>query len=486
VAVAFGVLVIGLAAVVLLRGFLGGSRQVAVAPVAAVAVDAEAAAMRLAGAVRFKTVSFDDKPDASASAFLGLHEYLAQQFPLLHRTLKLEKIGQYSLLYRWPGSDSSLKPMMLMAHQDVVPIAPGTEKDWLHEPFSGDITDGFVWGRGAWDDKSNLLAVMEALEKLAAGGAVPKRTIILASGHDEEVGGARGAQAIAALLKARGVELEFVLDEGSLISEGIVPGIERPVALIGLAEKGSITLALTAEGPPGHSSMPPRVSVIGALSTALTRLAGNQMPARITGVAREMFETLAPEMGVMNRVMLSNLWLTEPLVRSQLERQGSADALLRTTTALTVINGGNKSNVLPGRAEALVNFRILPGDSVASVERHARDVIADPSIAIAQFGEGREPSPVSPSKSSAYGLINRTIRETMPGTIVAPSLVIAATDSRYMSGLSANVYRFEPIRASTEDLGRFHGTNERVSIANYAELIQFFHRLITVAGIEGR
>ncbi len=481
-----GVLVIGLAAVVLLRTFASGSRQIQASPVAAVAVDAQAAAERLAGAVRFKTISYDDKPDVSAEAFLGLHEYLAKQFPLVHRTLKLEKIGQYSLLYTWPGSDPSLKPAMLMAHQDVVPIAPGTEKNWLHEPFGGEIADGFVWGRGAWDDKSNLLAVLEALEKLVAGGATPKRTIMLASGHDEEVGGARGAQAIAALLKARGVKIEFVLDEGSLVTEGMIQGVAHPVALIGLAEKGSTTLALTAEGPPGHSSMPPPVSVIGALSTALARLAGNQMPARISGVARETFETLAPEMGTLNRAMLSNLWLTEPLVRAQLERQPASNAILRTTTALTVINGGNKSNVLPGRADALVNFRILPGDTIASVESHARAVIADPSITIAPSGESREPSPVSPSNNAAFNLIGKTVRETMPGTIVAPSLVVAGTDSRYMSELSANVYRFEPIRAKAEDLARFHGTNERVSIANYAELIQFFHRLITVAGIEGR
>jgi carboxypeptidase PM20D1 len=232
--------------------------------------------------------------------------------------------------------------------------------------------------------------------------------------------------------------------------------------------------------------MPPQVSVIGALSNAVARLASNQMPARISGVAREMFETLAPEMGFLNRVLLSNLWLTEPLVRSQLEKLPSTNAVMRTTTALTVINGGNKSNVLPGRAEALVNFRILPGDSVASVESHARTVIADPSIAVAQFGEGREPTAVSPSNGKAFDLIDRTIRETMSDAIVAPSLVIAGTDSRFMSDLSANVYRFEPIRAGADDLARFHGTNERVSIVNYAELIQFFHRLITVSAIEGR
>lgn len=486
VAIAIGVLLIGATGVVSLRAFVSVSRQIPVSPIPAVAIDAPAAAERLAGAVRFETISFDDRPDASADAFLGLHEYLKRQFPLVHRALKLEKVGQYSLLYTWPGSDPSLKPVMLMAHQDVVPIAPGTEKNWLHKPFSGDVADGYVWGRGSWDDKSNLLAVMEALEMLIASGASPKRTVILASGHDEEIGGPRGAQAIAALLKSRGVELEFVLDEGSIITDGMIRGIANPVALIGLAEKGSTTLSIVAEGPPGHSSMPPKLSVIGALGSALTRLTSHQMPGKIGGISREMFETLAPEMGMFSRVLLSNLWLTEPLVRAQLEGAPATNAMLRTTTALTVINAGNKSNVLPGRAEALVNFRILPGDTVASVESHTRAVIGDPSIAVAEVGAGREPSPVSPSTGSAYGLIHRTIRETMPGTIVAPGLVIAGTDSRYMSELSPNVYRFEPIRARQEDLARFHGTNERVSIANYSEIIRFFHRLITVSGVEGR
>src|SRR5262249_50686402 len=170
-----------------------------------------------------------------------------------------------------------------MAHQDVVPIAPGTEKDWLHEPFGGAIADGYVWGRGSWDDKGNLLAVLEALEQLVAAGFSPRRTVMLASGHDEETGGARGAQAIAALLKARGVGLEFVIDEGSLITDGAGRGVPGALALIGVAEKGAVTLSLTAETTPGHSSMPPRVSAIGALSAALSRLESNPMPARLGG-----------------------------------------------------------------------------------------------------------------------------------------------------------------------------------------------------------
>ncbi len=485
-AIAVGVIVIGTAAAMSLRALAVGSRQIAVPPVEVAAIDAQAAANRLAGAVRFETISFDDRPDASAQEFLGLHDYLARQFPLVHRTLTLEKVGQFSLLYTWPGSDPSLKPIMLMAHQDVVPIAPGTEKDWLHDPFGGAIADGFVWGRGSWDDKSNVLAVLEALEKLVASGVVPRRTVMFASGHDEEVGGAHSAQAIAALLKARGIRLEFVIDEGSIITEGINRNVTAPVAFIGLAEKGAVTLSLTAQATPGHSSMPPKVTAIGSLSAAVARVENNQMPGKIAGVARESFETLAPEMGAFNRVLLSNLWLTEPPVRSRLEEQPTTNAMLRTTTALTVINGGDKSNVLPARAVALVNFRILPGDTVESVERRTRETIADPSIAVARVGSARDPSPVSPSTSDGYVLINRTIREIFPGTIVAPGLVIAGTDSRHMSELTPNVYRFLPVRARPGDLARFHGTNERISLENYCELIQFFHRLIAVSSIDGR
>jgi len=196
-----------------------------------------------------------------------------------------------------------------------------------------------------------------------------------------------------------------------------------------------------------------------------------------------MFETLAPEMAPFNRLMLANLWLTEPVVRSRLEDAPTINAMLRTTTALTVVSGGDKANVLPGRATALVNFRIIPGDTVDAVEGHVREAVGDPSITIARVGSARDPSPVSATTSAAYALLNRTIREIFPDTLVAPGLVIAGTDSRYMSELTPHVYRFLPVRAGGEDLARFHGTNERISIENYAELIRFFHRLITVSSI---
>ncbi|MFZ5510421.1 MAG: M20 family peptidase [Pseudomonadota bacterium] len=468
-----------LAAVLAVNTLRQSSRQIQVAPIAPIQFDVQAAAQRLSGAVALPTVSYDDRPEASSQEFERLHAYLERHYPRAHAVLRREIVGGHSLLYTWQGADPGARPIMLMAHQDVVPVAPGTEEEWRVEPFSGAIRDGFVWGRGAWDDKGNLCAILEAVELLAAQGFRPRQTVYLAFGHDEETGGSNGARAIAALLQARGVRLEFVLDEGLVITEGVIKGMDRPVALIGVAEKGYLTVALASSAPPGHSSMPSRPSAIGMLSQALARLEERQMPARLRGVAEEMFATLAPEMTGINRVLLSNLWLFGPLVKRQLEKSPGTNAVLRTTTALTVVHAGEKENALPGRAQALVNFRLLPGDSQEQVLAHVRQTIANDDIQVApRPGVSSEPSPVSPSAAPAFRLISRTVRELFPGTIVAPGLMIGGTDSRHMAPIADAIYRFSPVRARAEDLARFHGTNERISVDNYAELIRFYHRLL--------
>ena len=457
------------------------SQQLTVPPAPPLAVDETAAAGRLAGAVRFRTVTSDPPSEASRADLLRLHAYLEQSFPRAHAALKREIVGGYSLLYTWPGRDLAAKPVLLMAHQDVVPVAPGTEDRWQTAPFAGEIRDGFVWGRGTWDDKGNLMAILEAVELLAAQGFEPRRTIYLAFGHDEESGGEAGAKAIAALLAARGVRLDFVTDEGLLITDGILPGLSSPAALIGVAEKGSVTLALTATEAPGHSSMPGPRSAIGALAAALARLEQSPLPAAIRGVPKEMLETLAPEMSAAKRVLLSNLWLFGPLVQAGLERAPSTNAMLRTTTALTVVRAGNKENVLPGEAVALVNFRLLPGDSIERVVGHARRAIHDERIRIEVAPGATEASAVASTDTASYQLINRTVRTLFPGVLVAPGLMIGGTDSRHMAAIADNVYRFSPVRARSEDLPRFHGTDERISIENYAELIRYYHRLMSAA-----
>ena len=478
------ILLLAIAAIVVVAGVLAfnvvthGSRQLQVASVPRAAVDQAGAATRLSEAIRFRTISSFDNPDQDTEALRDLQAHILKSFPAFHVAARRELIAGYSLLYSWEGTDPKALPIALLAHQDVVPVAPGTEKDWLKPPYDGVIADGFIWGRGSWDDKGNLYSILEAAEAMARQGFRPKRTIYFAFGHDEEVAGTRGAKAIAAALAARGIRLDFAIDEGLLIAEGLIKGLDKPAALIGVAEKGYATLVLTAHATPGHSSMPPRETAIGMMSAALTKLEEHRLPMQMSGAAAEMFDTLAPEMRGFNRVVLSNLWLFKPLLLREFEKTGPTEAMMRTTTALTIFNAGDKDNVLPGNASASVNFRLMPGDSQASVIDHVRRTINDDRITIEPFAGNAEPTPVTDINRAAYQTLNRTIREIFPDVVVAPGLMLAGTDSRHYVGVANNIFRFSPVRANADDLKRFHGTNERLSIDGYADMIRFYRRLI--------
>ncbi|MGW8395003.1 M20 family peptidase [Pseudoduganella sp. HUAS MS19] len=479
------VLAIALAAIGVLAVAVGvntarsGSRQLVAGTAPALAIDEAAAAQRLGEALRFVTISDYKDADANAAEFDKLHAHLQASFPRLHAALKRENVNGKALLYTWQGSDASAAPVMWMAHQDVVPIAPGTEKNWEQQPFAGVVRDGFIWGRGSWDDKGNLYAQMEAIEMLLAAGFQPRRTVYLAYGADEEVGGKRGAAKIAELLKSRGVKLEYVLDEGLMIVHGMVPGLQPGAAMVGVAEKGYASYKLELETAPGHSSMPPQDTAIGMMSKALVALEANPMPVRMAGLPQQSFEMMAPEMTGMNRVALANFWLFKPMLERMLARTPSTNALIRTTTALTLVNAGVKDNVLPGTASATVNFRLLPGDTLAEVEQHMRQVIGNDKVRITPDGDfNTEASRVARHDGAAFTAVNRTIRQVFPDVVVAPGLMIGATDSRYFDGMSDSVLKFGPVRAHPEDLPRFHGTNERMSVKGYADMIRFYHQLL--------
>lgn len=482
-----GLVLLLTAALVAANTLRQGSRQLDVTPLAALPVDQAAVALRLAEAVRLRTVSSRDDATLNADQFKLLHELLQARFPKTHATLKREVVSDLSLLYTWVGTDPQATPILLMAHQDVVPVAPGTEGDWQAAPFGGEVKDGFIWGRGSWDNKGNLMSQMEAVEMLVASGFKPERTIYLAYGADEEVAGQRGAAKIAALLKERKVNLNFVIDEGLLVLDGVLPGLSRPAALIGIAEKGYLSVVLKVSAMPGHSSMPPQkgTSAIAMMSAALSRLEDHQLPAGIRGVAGEMFDTLAPEMSGFSRVALSNLWLFGPLVQKQLEASATTNSVLRTTTALTMVNAGNKENVLPGRAEATVNFRLLPGDTregvMAHLQGHVAAVVPEGRYELFALPGAVDASKVAPTQSAQYRLLNRSIREIFPDAVVAPGLMMAGSDSIHYGQISDHIFKFSPVRANAQDIKRFHGTNERLASANYADAIRFYHRLISVA-----
>jgi carboxypeptidase PM20D1 len=262
-----------------------------------------------------------------------------------------------------------------------------------------------------------------------------------------------------------------------------MPGLAKPAALIGVAEKGFLSIKLTTTGTPGHSSMPPPPGegAIGILAAALARLDATPVPGGLRGVAAQMFDAIGPEMQGVNRYVLTNLWLTRPWVERMLAKAPSTNAMIRTTTALTIVNGGNKENVLPGQAEAIVNFRLLPGDTADRIVDFVRATVADERVQIQPMPSRSEPSRVSSTDSDAYRLVERTVRELFPQVLVAPGLMIGATDARHFEAIADQVLRFSPVWATSEDLKRFHGTDERLSIDNLVDLIRFYHRLVQQA-----
>ena len=474
-----GIVLLVLLAILVVKALATSSRQIAATPADAPAVDDATAAEHLSRAVTFQTVSHQDSAQDDPAAFQGLHAALQEMFPKAHQTLTREVVGGSSLLYTWKGKDAGKAPIILLGHMDVVPVEHGTEADWQKPPFSGAIDGGFVWGRGTMDFKLAVVGLLEAAEALIGAGYSPSRTIYFAFGHDEEVSGVKGATSIVELLKSRNVRAAYVLDEGMVVTEGILKGIDRPVALVGIAEKGYLTVEISVEGQGGHSSMPGRPTTIGILAKAIDRLENHPMEAHIDGPARALFDTLAPEMPFGNRLILTNLWLLSPLAKKVLSGSPATDAILRTTTAPTMLEGSVKENVLPKRARALVNFRILPGDTRESVLAHVKSAVADERVQVrAAEGISQDPSPVSDPAGPGYRSIERAIRQIFPDAIVAPSLVLGATDSRYYQAIADGVYRFSPQRTKDEDRARIHGTNERLSVKNFGEAVRFYAQLI--------
>ena len=459
---------------------LPGARLVAEPP-APSRFDKDALAARLSRAIQFRTVSTPagDGPE-EASQLEAFRAFLASAFPLTHARLERELVNGCSLVFRWPGTKPDLKPVLLMSHLDVVPgeVPFSGTKTWTHPPFAGTIADGFIWGRGAWDDKSGVLGLLEATEALIAEGHRPERTLYIHFGCDEEVNGRRGAVQAAALFATRGLRFAWVLDEGLTVTHGIVPGVRPPAALVGIAEKGYLTIELSVAGAGGHSSMPPAETPIGLVGGAVARLEARQMSPRMTKAAAQMFDALAPELPFLQRLVMANRWLFDPLLMRTFSRSAATAALVRTTTSPTVFQAGIKENVLPPAASALVNFRIRPGETIADVMRHVEATIGDPRITLRALPNPSEPSAESAITADGYATIARTIRQIFPDAVVAPGLMLAATDSRYFLALADDLYRFAPVRVGNTDLQRFHGVDERISVDGYADAVRFYRQLI--------
>jgi carboxypeptidase PM20D1 len=446
----------------------------AIAPVNGAALD-DAALRRLGTAISHRTVS-SGSPAADPAAFAAFHEFLQDAFPRAHAELNRTRIGGLSLLYEWRGTDTAASPVLFLAHQDVVPAAEPAA--WTHPPFSGALEGGYVWGRGAMDDKSSLMGWLEAIEQLLASDFRPARTVYLAFGHDEETGGEEGAAAIARHLAARGVQLEFVLDEGGFVGQGLLPGVAAPVALVGIAEKGYLTVELVASEAGGHSSRPPPQTAIGMVSAAVAKLEAHPFPGRIDGATEAMFDRLAPHLPFGQRLVVANRWLLGPVLVAALESSTNTAPLVRTTTAPTMFEAGEKDNVLARHARATVNLRILPGESVATTLARIERIIDDPRVQ-RRATTAVEPSHTSSTASPAWELLGRSIREVLGNEIiVAPYLLFAGTDSKHFAPIAKDVYRFFPLTVTPEDVARFHGIDERIALGDYESVIAVYTQIL--------
>lgn len=441
-------------------------------------VDAESVALRLAESLSFATVSHRDEAAVERAPFMALRAWAAQRYPLLHDPALVERhdVGE-GQLFILRGSEPLEAPLLLLAHVDVVPVESASRDAWTHAPFGGVVADGYVWGRGALDDKASAISIYEAMEALLRAGVQPRRTLIAAIGEDEEVRGLRGAARLAALLEELSVRPFMVLDEGMALLDGAFDGVEPLVGLIGVTERGYATLELLAEAEGGHASMPPERSAVFSLSRALARLEEQPMDAHIDGVVGELLDRLRLEQPPLQRLITSNPWLFGGLITAEMESKPGSNAMLRTTFAPTIVRAGEVENSLPTQARAWVNARVHPSDSVAGVLAYVQALVSDLGVTVSLRDGACDPPAASPSSGQAWDALCRAMLVVEPSCVQAPSLVVGATDARHYAALSDHVYRFVPMRLRPEDLPRIHGVNERIAVENLAELVRFYLEL---------
>jgi carboxypeptidase PM20D1 len=458
----------------LFRSLQGNNEKVIISSFGNESVD------HLSQAIKFPTISYSIASPVDTIAFTGYIDFITKAYPKINQKLTREVFNNFSLLYTWKGKNPDLKPIIMMAHFDVVP--PGDTALWEKKPFSGENDGKYIWGRGTLDDKAAMISILEAVEKMLSEGYEPERTIYLSFGHDEEISGKRGAETIANALKERGIEADFVLDEGMALTVGMVPMMKKPVALIGTSEKGYLSVKLIVEMDGGHSSTPEKESALIVLNRAIHKLVSTQMKARISGPVNDFIRYIGPEMPFYARAVFANKWLFNGIILNIYQGSGSGNALVRTTAVPTIIKAGIEDNIIPTKAEVVFNFRIIPGETSGDVLKHVEKTVADKRIKIIPIEEGKsEPTPVSPADAKGFLNIFTVLRQIYPEAIVAPTIMLGSSDSRYFILVTKNIYRFAPIVVNSGDMARIHGLNERTTIEGFKRGIGFYYQLIQIS-----
>ncbi|TWP28954.1 M20/M25/M40 family metallo-hydrolase [Apibacter muscae] len=458
---------------------------------------------RLAGGIRIPTISTTEYEETNFKPFDEFKQYLRDSYPRVYNSLETTTINNYGLVFHWKGKNSTKKPILFLSHYDVVPvtgynldtiknspvifqpkdqpIAPIQENknSWDYSPFSGAVVNGRIYGRGTLDMKGMLFSILEAADQLLKEGFEPEQDLWFAFGHDEEVSGKQGAVNIAQFFKSKNIEFEAVYDEGGFIiaPHSILESIGKPMALVGVGEKGFLTLNIEVEGIGGHSSMPPEKSSLVYAAEIIELLNSTQMDAEIIEPINNFLKNVGGEMGFTSRMAIANQWLLQPVLIKSLSKTPASNALVRTTTAITMAKGSDAPNVLSTTAEITVNFRILPGNTVKQVMDHVENLCKGYKVHIKTISS-REPSKISSSQTDGFKKIESAVNKIYPGAIISPYITIGGTDAYKYQIVSNNIYRFMPIMVNQFEQRTIHNENEHISIDNYSKMIAYFKELM--------
>lgn len=424
-------------------------------------------------AISIKTVTHSDYEKNNLIEFQKFQHFIREMYPTVSSRLEMNFLSDYSCVISWTGRKKSLKPVLLIAHYDVVPVV---EDEWSVNPFEGVEKEGFIWGRGTLDTKNTLTAILESVEVLLNEGFVPDRTVYMAFGGDEETQGTEGAGRISTYFKEQEIEFDWLLDEGGVVAENSFSMVQKPLALIGISEKGYVNLKVSSKGQGGHSSMPPAHTAAGLVSRAVSIIENNPFRASITPTIRAFLLGITPEVSFPIAIIMANHRLFAPIIKFLLLKNPSSAALIRTTQAVTIMSAGTKENVLPSSAEAIINYRILPGESVSSVLKRTQNLLKNKKVQVEVLNENDSNDPIEESSinTEAFHLIDEIIQGVFPGSLTVPYMMTGATDSKHYKNICDNIYRFSPMSLSSDEISLIHSADERISVENYKKAIQFY------------
>ncbi len=458
---------------------------------------------RFVGGIRIPTVSNEVYENTDFQPFDDFKAYLPKVYPEIYKNMDTLTVNEYGLVFHWKGKTQDRKPILFLSHYDVVPVigydpaqnAPvdtiyqvndnaisridSVQTKWDYSPFSGAVVNGRIYGRGTLDMKGMLFSLFEAADQLIGEGFQPEQDIWFAFGHDEEVSGRQGAVHIADYFKQRGITFDAVYDEGGIIAApgSAMESIKKPMALVGIGEKGFLTLRIKVFGLGGHSSMPPAKSSLVYAAEIIEKLNDNQLPPKIISPIASFLDNIGGEMNFTSRMAIANQWLLKPLLINTFSKSPSSNALIRTTTAISMAKGSDAPNVLTSVSEVTINFRILPGETVNDIVNHVNKLCEGYNVEM-EIISSREPSAISPEDTKGFNVIRKTISQLYPDAIVSSYITIGGTDAYKYQIVSDNIYRFMPLDLNLYEQRSIHNENEHITIENFGKMIWYFKEIM--------